>query len=395
MAILINEQKMVDDNTFAYEDRIKSPSSRLLDTTPTFTTYYHIDVNESTTDEGFIDVENVIGAKSPLRYNKIDNMPIYGLEQIVIQLQDNDAGIDGSYDGEATILPGTIKPNQNDYFIIPILKDTYLFRVTEITYDTIMPDNFYKISFELEYIDDEVLDNLNKQVLDDYNCILENIGTEEKCIIEKSVFEKRNAIIKKYRNIVDFYMSMFYNERHNVFLAEMNDGKLLYDPLQTEFINKHNLLNEKNNLKVTILTDEYSDTKRKYKYNKSIYRFIELQDLKLLTPFYYSLLPGVTLRGSSFYAWHEKRVNVLDIPLYAKDTGNFILSEDYINAIKNDDECENEVSELIKKYMRKEDLTINDIPSNIEDDVMYFNNSLEIFFFIPITLYIIKKIIKK
>lgn len=395
MAILINEQKMVDDNTFAYEDRIKSPSSRLLDTTPTFTTYYHIDVNESTTDEGFIDVENVIGAKSPLRYNKIDNMPIYGLEQIVIQLQDNDAGIDGSYDGEATILPGTIKPNQNDYFIIPILKDTYLFRVTEITYDTIMPDNFYKISFELEYIDDEVLDNLNKQVLDDYNCILENIGTEEKCIIEKSVFEKRNAIIKKYRNIVDFYMSMFYNERHNVFLAEMNDGKLLYDPLQTEFINKHNLLNEKNNLKVTILTDEYTDTKRKYKYNKSIYRFIELQDLKLLTPFYYSLLPGVTLRGSSFYAWHEKRVNVLDIPLYTKDTGNFILSEDYINAIKNDDKCENEVSELIKKYMRKEDLTINDIPSNIEDDVMYFNNSLEIFFFIPITLYIIKKIIKK
>jgi hypothetical protein len=244
MAILINEQKMVDDNTFAYEDRIKSPSSRLLDTTPTFTTYYHIDVNESTTDEGFIDVENVIGAKSPLRYNKIDNMPIYGLEQIVIQLQDNDAGIDGSYDGEATILPGTIKPNQNDYFIIPILKDTYLFRVTEITYDTIMPDNFYKISFELEYIDDEVLDNLNKQVLDDYNCILENIGTEEKCIIEKSVFEKRNAIIKKYRNIVDFYMSMFYNERHNVFLAEMSDGKLLYDPLQTEFINKHNLLKE-------------------------------------------------------------------------------------------------------------------------------------------------------
>lgn len=395
MAILINEQKMVDDNTFAYEDRIKSPSSRLLDTTPTFTTYYHIDVNESTTDEGFIDVENVIGAKSPLRYNKIDNMPIYGLEQIVIQLQDNDAGIDGSYDGEATILPGTIKPNQNDYFIIPILKDTYLFRVTEISYDTIMPDNFYKISFELEYIDDEVLDNLNKQVLDDYNCILENIGTEEKCIIEKSVFEKRNAIIKKYRNIVDFYMSMFYNERHNVFLAEMNDGKLLYDPLQTEFINKHNLLNEKNNLKVTILTDEYTDTKRKYKYNKSIYRFIELQDLKLLTPFYYSLLPGVTLRGSSFYAWHEKRVNVLDIPLYTKDTGNFILSEDYINAIKNDDKCENEVSELIKKYMRKEDLTINDIPSNIEDDVMYFNNSLEIFFFIPITLYIIKKIIKK
>ena len=44
-------------------------------------------------------------------------------------------------------------PLENDYFMIPILHDVYLFRVTEIAYDNVMPDNFYKISFMLEFID--------------------------------------------------------------------------------------------------------------------------------------------------------------------------------------------------------------------------------------------------
>ena len=47
MAVVINEQQMVENNTFLYEDRIKSPTSRFLDTTPTFVTYYHINIDES------------------------------------------------------------------------------------------------------------------------------------------------------------------------------------------------------------------------------------------------------------------------------------------------------------------------------------------------------------
>ena len=60
MAFFVNEQKMVDENTFMYEERIKSPTSRFVDTTPTFTTYYHIDIDESTTDTGFLDVASIL-----------------------------------------------------------------------------------------------------------------------------------------------------------------------------------------------------------------------------------------------------------------------------------------------------------------------------------------------
>lgn len=395
MPILINEMNAVNNNAFIYEDRIKSPSARLLDVTQTYTTYYHINNNETTTDSGFVDVSEIIGNRSPIRFNKIENFPIYGLDQIVIQLQEDDAGLDGSYEGDATILPGTVKPVQNDFFIIPILKDSYVFRVTDIQYDNIMPDNFYKISFKLEYIDPNYIKLLNDQSVEDFVCALDNYGTDSNCIIEKSCFTKIKEIQKMYQEITEFYKAMFYNERHNVFLCSNENGRFLYDPLQAEFINKHKLFNDKNDLECLILTDEMEDPKRKLKYAKSMYKLFELQDLKLLKKFNYTLRDSLTLHESSFYRWHEKRIDVLDIPNYIPDNAKRIFSDDFINAIEYNGEVETEYGELIKKFLRKEELKIKDIPLSLSDELIYLNDSLEVFFFTPIIMYIIREVIKK
>ena len=98
MPFIIDEQKMVNDNTFEYETRIQSPTARLLETTQTYVTYYHIDVDESTTDTGFKDVASIIGWRSPIKFNKIENFPLYGLEQIALQLQDEEQVLDTSYE---------------------------------------------------------------------------------------------------------------------------------------------------------------------------------------------------------------------------------------------------------------------------------------------------------
>ena len=153
MAFIIDEKRMVDEAVFIHEKNLKSPVSRFIETTPTFVTYYHVNPDVTTTDGGFVDVASIIGYRSPIRFNKIDSFPLYGIEQIVLQLQDTDQGLDTSYEGEAVIVPGSIKPVANDFFIIPYLKEPYMFRVTEIMYDTIMSDNFYKIGFKLEYLD--------------------------------------------------------------------------------------------------------------------------------------------------------------------------------------------------------------------------------------------------
>lgn len=395
MAIFVNEQQMVDENIFMYEESIKSPTSRFLDTTPTFTTYYHIDNIETTTDEGFLDVASIVGHRSPIRFNKIEKFPIYGLDQIVLQMQDEDAGLDSNYEGEATILPSTVKPVQNDFFIIPVLKDSYIFRVTDIQYDNVMLDNFYKINFKLEYIDDIKIQEIENQKLNDYVCVLENIGTETNCIIEKSCFIKIQEIENMYHSIVEFYMAMFYSERHNVFLGEMENGSFLYDPLQTEFINKHGLFNEKNNLETIILTDEFDDPKRKLKYSKSVYKYIEMRDFKLLSRFKFTTRPGVTIHESSFYRWHDKKIEVLDIPNYIRDNMDAVFSEEFVYAIKNSTETSSDYGELIRRYVRNDDLQLKDISLELDTELLYLNNSLEVFFFTPIILYIIREIIKK
>lgn len=394
MPIMIDEQQMVDQNIFQYEERIKSPTMRQLDTTPMFITYYHIITDETTVDEGFLDVASMIGHRSPIRFSKIENFPIYGMDQIVLQLQDTDAGLDTSYEGEAIILPNTIKPVHNDYFIIPTLKDSYVFRVTDIQYDNIMPDNFYKINFKLEYIDSTELEELEKQKLDDYVCVLENIGTETKCIIEKNSFTKVREVEKMYDEIAESYKAMFYNKRYNSFLCEAGFHKFLYDPMLGDFINKHSLFNKKSNLEVLILTNQVDDEKRKLKYFKSIYRFIETKDMKRLSTFKYTLRPGMSIRESAFCGWHDKTVEVLDIPEVYPDDAYNILSEEFVDCIKFNAEPPTKHADLIQRYVRNEKLTINDIPMDLDEELVLLNDSLEVYFFTPIIMYIIREIIK-
>lgn len=395
MAYIINEQKMVEDTTFQFENRFKSPTARFIDTTPVFVTYYHVDMDNTTVDEGFLDVASVIGHRSPIRFNKIENFPLYGMDQIVLNIAEDDQGLDTTWDGDGIVLPKTIKPVPNDFFVIPTLKDYYIFRVTNIQYDTIMPDNYYKIEFKLEYIDSTKLEEIEKQVLEEHVCVLENIGTETNCIIEKSSYQKIKEIENMYAEIKDLYMAMFYNDRHNVFLCEIEDGKLLYDPLQTYFVNIHKLFNNKNDLSTIILTDQYDDPKRKYKYAKSVYKFLETRDMKLLSMFKYTTRPGTSIRESSFRKWHDRNIEVLDIPMVIPDDSNSIFSRDYMEAIRLNAPVESEYASLIQRYLRSEKLTIKDISMELDTELIYLNNSIEVFFFTPFIMYIIRDIIEK
>ena len=341
-----------------------------------------------------MDVASVIGNRSPIRFKKIEKFPLYGMDQIVLNIAEDDQGLDSTWDGDGIVLPKTIKPVPNDFFIIPTLKDYYIFRVTNIQYDTVMPDNYYKIEFKLEYIDSTKLEEIEKQVLDEHVCILENIGTETNCIIEKSSYNKIKEIEKMYAEIKDLYMAMFYNDRHNVFLCEIEDGKLLYDPLQTYFINIHKLFNDKNDLSTIMLTDQYDDPKRKYKYAKSVYKFLETKDMKLLSMFKYTTRPGTSIRESSFRKWHDRNIEVLDTPMVIPDDSKSIFSQDYMEAIRLNAPVESDYAELIQRYVRGERLTIKDINMELDTELIYLNNSIEVFFFTPFIMYIIRKIIE-
>lgn len=394
MAFLINEQKMVEDNIFKFENRLNSQISRFLDKSPVFVTYFHINVNETTVDGGFKDIEDIVGNRSPLKFQKIENFPIYGLEPVVLSIQDNDQGLDTEYSGECVILPNTIKPLQNDIFMINHVKGSFLFRVTEVQYDNIRPDNYYKISYRFEWLDDDKVDELNEQVQEKYSCILQNIGTENNCIIKEEYLERIQNIDDMYDDMVSTYKTIFYNERYNCFLGETNDGYKIYDPLQTIFFNKHKLLNKKQDYSTTILTEGFVDNKRKIKYEKSIYRFFERRDLKLISTFPYNTFPANYKKDSSFSRWNDKSVIVADIPS-TMDMNNAIdlLSVDLVNSFKYNGPQDSKYIELMQKFIRKEDITIYDIPLDLNEELLRLDANEEVFFFTPILMYIIQSVV--
>ena len=394
-SFIVNEMKVFNDNVFKYEEKLSSPLNRFLDKSPTFVTYFHINNQETTADQGFQDTEEILGPRSSLRFGRIDNFPIYGLEQIQVQLSEEDQGIDGSYEGDGTILPNTIKPLPNDYFVINHLNDFFLFRVTGIAYDSIRPEGYYGIQFKLENTDASCVDKLKNQTTDRYRCIFKNIGTENKAIIREDDFDKITAINKMYEEIVNLYISIYYNEKYNAIMGTFkNDGTVLYDPLMSVFIDKNGLLNDKNNYSSIVLGEQFTDPKREFKYENSIYRFFERKDTTKIEKFAYQLIPGRNYFESAFYKWYDDTVMVVDRPdvVCENNPENCLLCDDFIDAVAiNIPNDESEYSKFLIKYLRGEIKSLADIPLNLKDVMLHLNISKESFFFTPIVLYVIKR----
>lgn len=398
MAIFIDEKRMVNDTVFQYEQKFHSPMSRFIDKTPTFVTYFAIADDASTTDEGFLHVDDFIGNTSPMRFKRIENFPIYGLEQVILQLDDTEQGLDTSYEGDGTLINCTIVPKPNEFFMIQTVHDFYIFRVTAIANDNIMKDNYYQITFRLEYNDREKATWLNKQSVEKYQCIMENIGTDKKCIIRTDIAAKISAIEKMYDDIAETYISIFYSDRYNCFLGEIESPcTKVYDPFQTEFVLKHDLFNRKNQLDVIIPTEHFTDSKRRIKYERSIYRFFERRDLKILSPFYFTLFSGMSNKETGFYRYHDETIFIVDICYRNQYPENayHIFSDEFMKQMETGYPALTKYGQILIDYIRNDDMTIDDIPMDLNDELLLLNAEVEIFFIVPIILYIIRSLIHK
>lgn len=398
MATLINERRMVDDTLFNYEKKFHSPMSRFIDKTPTFTTYFHIADEATTTEEGFNDVNDLLGQNSPMRYKRILDFPIYGLDQVVLALEDTEQGLDRSYEGEATLINSTIVPHQNDFFMIPALHDFFIFRVVSVNNDHIMEDNYHQISFALEYVDREKTTYLNRQSIEEYRCVMENIGTEKKCIIRSDVYQKVEEANRLYDDIASTYKSVFYSERYNCFLGELSGPcHVLYDPLQVEFILRHDLFNRKNQLEALIPTMHFTDSKRSIKYERSIYRFFERRDLRLLSPFKFNMFLGFNNPETGFARYFDKTVQIANIPSSQclDDTAMQIFSNEYVEAMKVHGPVETKYGRFLEEYIWNDNMSLDDIPEDLMEELLQLSADLEIFFIVPIILYIIQQLVEK
>lgn len=277
MARFIDEEKIINNNAFVYEEKLNSQYTRFLERPPVFVTYYSINAVESMVDEGFLNVERLLGKNSPVRFNKIEHFPVYGLDQITPNLNEDEEGLTTSYDGDLIILPNTLTPNPNDFFIINHIDQNIIFMVTEVNYDTIKSNGFYKIGFTLDKLDYSDVQKLEQQTVDGFQCIYKNIGTEDKCLIRNDDYDKMKIFEQKFDDIIKKYFMLYYDDRTNTLMFNDNYCNL-YDKYMAHFIMNNKILQNEMDYNTVALTNEDKSRLFPIEYEKSIYRTIEKCD---------------------------------------------------------------------------------------------------------------------
>ena len=220
MALVLSSEKshFVNKLTETYSSNRLGQYSKYLDTTPTFVTYYSINQARSRADVGTGMVNELISPQSPIRFNKITEFPIYKMQQLI----PNGTFEDGFYDVELeisdiTILPRTLKPRGDDFILIELPNTPkLLFRVTNFKLNTVQSNDFYMLDADLYKVGD-IADEIEKQVVERYHCVFENIGTQNNCFITDDMYNDYQSMLAILNKLVDLYHHLYYYDNENIY----------------------------------------------------------------------------------------------------------------------------------------------------------------------------------
>ena len=406
MAMRFDEATFMDENIFKYEGRLKSSVNKYVENGQTLVTYFSQDENSSTVDRGLQDIDMLFGNKAPLKYNMIENLPICGLNQTNPENNDEKQIEDFNVNGEVTILPCTIVPKPMDFFMIKHLSMTHLFIITSVSYDSMKPEGYYKVSYRLESTSHEKVQDLIRRTENTYHTDLNSIGTSKNPIILKEDYITEGKIRQMMNKMIESYRAMYYSERHNCFLFRDNETNLdWFDMCGNEFMMKYSLMNYPNSFKAIVLTNKLNDRQMPRKYAASIFNWLELgAPARMLQKFHYTLWSAEAYPYSSFVQWGDEDVQILH-PLATDEVGPgstgqttglmSYFNETQFNAFLDpDNEPYNEWDKLIWKFIYKPDISIKDVSLYLGDLLISTMSSRDVYLYTPIIVFIIRSILQ-
>jgi len=342
--------------------------SKWLQGAPTFVTYYSINLEGSTQDQGLNNVMEVVGGESPVKYNKIEDFPIYldGDMQFITNLEE-DAGFDSDSEGSGIILPGTIVPQNDDLLVFEVMEKKYVYRVSNVEYSNTSMRKFYKITFFVSPFDIETLET--RQVKDEYSVIYNNIGTESDPVIPKKEFTFLDDIDKVIDYLSERYIRFYYDKKINAFIYNYDKMNMIiheyykdngiYDPKLALFIKRNNLfINKKTFLKNIYIECLLKD--RDLDYEKSIYSLLETLDTEEFKyPYFYFIPINESIFMLMQDKFHELVHNPFDMYGNCPQLPNCKLKSGRFTSV-----------DLIK-YVEDTKLLIDDLPTNEQILIIY------------------------
>lgn len=363
---------------------------------PLFVTYYSKNVLNSGAVTSLDAPVGLLGIDSPIKYNKIENLPIYNLSGISdISQEIGDFGLDSEVSGEGIIIPSTIEPLEEDFFYIPQISDKYLFKVDKVEHDKISGKQFWKINF---HIIQEEVELLDEQVTEFFELDYDRLSsTEYKPIISKGDAALVRMLDETYDLVVDFITENFYYDNLNYLRIEIN-GESIYDPIGSKFLVDQSLLikpNIKDYLDFIYLSKiEFDQLTTQLYINElfkgTIYYALVNKSTDYLDTNRFSFIPVNNINKMNELNFEGRDIKIANYLLGSKyQVIDVNFKENCINNILYEDDITNNFENFLIKFMNNK-LNKTNIVSELEK--IEFEYDLRTFVFVPSLLYIIREI---
>lgn len=259
---ILKQQNILNRQSENYIAGELSNVAMVLQTPQLFVEYFSIDVDASPTVDGFKNVEDFIHEDSPIIYNRIENLPMSGIDNLISQAQfDEELGFDEDFQSSGIIFPNTIVPKPDDCFIVNGSQVPALYKVTNVSPITVRSNPFVEIEFRLFSRNTETIAQLHRQVKDDYLTTVTAIGMDKTLVIKKESYFSVEQHVSQYIDIVDMYKMLFYDGTRSAFIFDglfddvsgehlrflditlwklmFNEGLIVYDDVVTYAINNY------------------------------------------------------------------------------------------------------------------------------------------------------------
>lgn len=263
-----------------------NPFYFFINMSKTKVTFYNIDKDKTTLDEVVDNTYNFIGPASGLRFDKIIGCIIYGMQHIELNIDMTDFGTEADpIEGEAYLLPNTFVPYQNSYFSIDYLNSSgkeVLFRITSVNIDT-FPNgsNFYKISYKLESIGEDI----SPQVVKTYQYLSNNVGTGS-VLVDADSYNLSNEISDYINELKDYYYELFFQQSTQTFVFKYGVfDYFFYDAFLIQFLMNSRIFATNDDNYVHVCQPAYPPPMLDIDYRRTIWYLLEHTDSTQLSYF--------------------------------------------------------------------------------------------------------------
>lgn len=393
----------VNSITGVQDQLLQNPLYQFNDKSPTPVRYWNINTEKTTLDPGSKLAQIEVGDESPIRFNIIEDLMIYGLPRVELNLSNDEFGLEAdAVNGEAFIMPNTIVPYPGDFFEIPYMYDKpWLFQVTEVNRDTFdTGSTVYKISYRLERHEDK---EIKKNVVDEFVAIDVQEGTNVKSIINKKKYIQAKELDDLSSTLKSYFKDLFFVDSVQTFIYKYLNESNMYDPFMIEFIIRNGILKDGSSKYVYVAQQMPIPITFSIDYDKTFFRAFELRDKNMLSSSVISSPANIiNSMASIFNTRFEPYFALTYKPPISFEINNIkdnieILSQDLIYSITDnkpnlDLDARYLYQNLFVKFFNSDDIDQDDI-TNIKNIV--FDSAKEIFYMIPLLIFVVETYTEK